>query len=232
MADLTGMAGAGFNLAPSLAGSLTLALTPSSTGIWNVSVTDLDYIGQATPFLLMNQSLATPESAAAQSQAFGVDGLGNSGTWLRSPAHNWSISYELDSYFTTNADGDAPINPNDVDVAFNNKLQRGYLLPVSVLTPVGLSNLALDDPAGYFSGSFHDYLLNVVAPTLPVDASYLLITQMGKTAPDYAEPGLPITTAGLIGNTTIAYTTAILPEPTQISLVVLAAGTLAVCRRS
>jgi hypothetical protein len=43
-------------------------------------------------------------------------------------------------------------------------------------------------------------------PRLPGDATYLLVTQMGKSHPGYAEPGLPITTLSLLGNT-MAYTT-------------------------
>lgn len=231
LADLTGTAGAGFNMAPSLSGSLSLELTPADTGSWSVSVASLQFVGQATPFMFMNQYLVTPEGDATQSAAFGVDGIGNSGTWRPGSANNWEIEYNLDFYFATNADGDVPIDPNDVDVTFDDKRQSGYLLPVSSLTPAGLSLLVLDDPAGYYAANFRDYLLNAVAPSLPHDATYVLVTQMSKTNPDFAELGLPITTTGLIGNTTIAYTTATLPEPASLGSLATAGGMLLLLAR-
>jgi hypothetical protein len=93
----------------------------------------------------------------------------------------------------------------DADAAFNDKLQTGHLIPVEQLTPAGLAGLTLDDPTGFHGGDFKQYLLDEIKPRLPGDATYLLVTQMAKTHPDYAELGLPITTGGFIGNTTIAY---------------------------
>ena len=138
----------------------------------------------------------------------------------------WAIQYELDFYLATNADGDPA--SSDVDAAFNNKMQMGYLLPVSLLTADGLAGLSLDDPAGMYSGDFASYLLNEVAPRLPEDATYLLVTQMAKVTADYSEIGLPITTNTLIGNTTIAYTTAVVPEPSAFAMLVFAIGLLGV----
>lgn len=226
-ADFAGMGGAGFNMAPSLSGSLSLELTAGPALGWDVSVTDLAYSGQATAVMFMNQFLVKPGSAATQNPVFQVDGVGNAGSWQNGAAGNWAIAFELDFLIATNADGDP--SPNDVDAAFDDRAQTGYLIPTTELTAAGLSQLALDDPAGFFSGDLRDYLLNIVAPLLPPDATYLLFTQMSKVHPDYAEAGLPITTAGLIGNTTIAYTTAVVPEPT--SLVLLAFATAALVLR-
>jgi len=213
-ADLTGVGGAGFNMAPSLTGQILLNLTPGTADTWQVQVTGLQYLGIAMPTTQMNQVLVTPGSPATQNPAMNVDGLGNSGTWQASEAGAWAIQYSLDFAFATNADEDP--DPADLDATFNDKLQLGYLLPVSALTPAGLAQVALDDPAGFLAGDFETYLLNVIAPLLPQDATYLLVTQMAKTHPDYTEVGLPVTTASLIGNTTIAYTTTVIPEPTSV----------------
>jgi hypothetical protein len=230
LADLAGAGGAGFNMAPSLTGSLTLALTPSvSASHWDVSVTDLAYTGQATPVMYMNQFLVKPGSPATQTATYNVDGSGNSGAWQASAAGNWAITYGLDFYFATNADG-VP-DANDIDMTFNDTQQQGYLIPVSQLTVAGLGALSLDDPAGYFAGDFATYLLDVVAPLLPGDATYLLLTQMGKVHADYAELGLPVTTAALIGNTTIAYTTTAIPEPASLALLAVGVVSLTIRRR-
>lgn len=226
-ADLGGAGGAGFNLAPSLAGTLTMQLTTAGGTDWNVSITNLAYLGQAAAVMSMNQYLVGPGSPATHNPTFAVDGIGNNGLWQGSGTGNWAISYGLDFYFATNADGNP--SPDDIDAAFNDKLQIGFLIPTSALTPAGLSGLALDDAAGFHAGDLQDYLLNVVAPRLPNDATYLLFTQMLKTSPNYAEPGIPIGASALIGNTTIAYTTAVIPEPA--SLVLLAAGASLLLRR-
>ena len=199
---------ASFMFAPSLSGNISLQFTAASGGNWDVSVTGLAYTGQATETITMNQFLITPGSPAALNPTIGVDGVGNSGSW--NPA-TFGIGYNMDFYFAASVDGDP--NPSDVDVAFNNKLQLGYLIPTSALTLEGLSGFPLNDPAGFYGDSFTDYLLNEVAPRLPGDATFLLITQMLKINPDYTELGLPVTTASTIGNTTIAYTTAMIPEP-------------------
>ncbi|MCC6682651.1 MAG: PEP-CTERM sorting domain-containing protein [Phycisphaeraceae bacterium] len=225
-ADFGGAGGAGFNMAPSLSGSLTAQFTEATPGAWNVAVTSLAYSGQATPVMFINQFLVTPGSPATQNAGFNVDGLGNSGNWQGTASGNWAIDYNLDFYFATNADGDVSVDPNDVDATFNDKPQGGYLIPVEALTAATLSGVTLDDPAGFYGGDFEEYLLNLVKPSLPVNATYLLVTQMSKTHPDYAESGLPINTSGLIGNTTIAYTTAVIPEPTSASLMLLAVGVM------
>lgn len=229
LADFTGTGGSGFNNAPSLTGALSLGFAPAGAGSWNVSVESLAYTGQATPVMYMNQLLVTPQHAAAQNPVYGVDGVGNSGTWNASSASNWSIQYGLDFYFATNADGDPAAS--DVDATFNDTTQQGYLLSVSLLTADGLAGLSLDDPAGFYAGDFRTYLLDQVAPRLPADATYVLVTQMAKVHPDYAEAGLPITTAGLVGNTTIAYTTSLIPEPAAAALLGLFGPGLLLRRR-
>jgi len=229
MADLGGSGGSGFNQAPSLTGDLTLQFSSSSPGQWGLSITQLAYTGVATPVMQMNQFLVTDGSSTAQNDAFNVDGLGNSGTWQSTTSGNWHITYDVDFYFATNADGE-PAN-SDIDATFNNKTQTGLLIPVSALTAAGLTTVSLDDPAGFFPGDFKDYLLNTVAPLLPTDATYLLFTQMDKTNPGYTEAGMPITTSTLVGNTTIAYTTQAIPEPTSLALLIAGGVGLAMRRR-
>jgi hypothetical protein len=214
LVDLTGAGGSGFNLAPSLSGSLILDLEPTNGSNWSVAVTALAYSGQANALQSMNQFLVTTGSPAASNGAFNVDGLGNTGIWTTGITNRWTVQYSLDFYFATSADGDP--SAADVDATFNDKIQNGYLLPVSALTLNALASLAVDDPAGFYSGDFAQYVLTQIAPRLPANATYVLITQMAKTHPGYAEAGLPITTAGLIGNTTIAYTTNTLSSPPQL----------------
>jgi hypothetical protein len=211
LVDITGVGGAGFNRAPSLSGSaaLTMEFSCMEPGLWSVAVTDLGYSGQANPAMQMNQFLVSPGSPATQDPAFNVDGLGNSGEWSAEAVNDWAIGYTLDFYFATNVDGDP--DPDDIDATFDDKMQRGYLIPVNALTLEGMAAVDLDDPAGFFDGDFELYLLDEIAPRLPDDASYLVITQMDKINPDYAEIGLPLTTGSLIGNTTIAYTTQVIP---------------------
>lgn len=224
LADIPGTGNSSFNMAPSLTGTISMAFATSGSGAWDVSVTGLSYSGQATPVMFMNQFLVTPGSGVAQSGSYGVDGLGNSGTWSAGTAGAWTIEYDLDFYLATNADGDP--SPADVDAGFNDKVQQGYLLPVSLLTAEGLSSLSLNDPAGMYSGDFATYLLNEIAPRLPGDATYLLVTQMSKVNPDYTEVGLPITTNTLLANTTIAYTTGAIPEPSTFAMLASAVGLL------
>jgi hypothetical protein len=205
--DITGIGGAGFNRVPSLFGddALTTEITCAKPGSWDVQITGLGYTGQADSVMQMNQFLVSPGSPATEDPTYNVDGLGNSGVWSASATNNWTISYELDFYLATNADGDP--DPADIDATFNNKLQTGYLIPVDELTPEGMNAVTFDDPAGFFNGDFESYLLDQIAPRLPHDATYLLVTQMDKLHPDYAEVGLPLTTGSLVGNTTIAFTT-------------------------
>lgn len=212
--DITGAGGPGFNLAPSLSGVLTLNLESAGGSNWTVTVSALAYAGQANAMQAMNQFLATPDSQATTNSTFNVDGIGNAGQWTASASNHWTIQYALDFYFATSADGDS--SPTDIDATFNDKLQTGFLIPVNQLTTNGLAAVNLDDPLGFHAGDFEEYLRAQIKPRLPAAATYLLITQMGKTHPDYAEPGLPITTNTLIGNTTIAYTTESLASAPQI----------------
>ena len=212
--DLTGAGGPGFNLAPSLSGTLTLNLESAGGSTWTASITALAFSGQANALQAMNQFLVTPASQATTNAAFNVNGLGNTGHWTASAANNWAIQYALDFYFATSADGDP--GAADIDATFNDKSQTGFLIPVNQLTTNGLAAVTLNDPLGFHAGDFEQYLLEQIAPRLPANAMYLLVTQMGKTQPGYVETGLPITTASLIGNTTIAYTMQTLTAAPQL----------------
>ncbi|HEU5124417.1 MAG TPA: hypothetical protein VFW05_10170 [Verrucomicrobiae bacterium] len=209
--DLTGMGGAGFNMAPSLSGTLTLRLERDQGSTWAVAITALNYAGQANAMQTMNQLLVTTDSPAAIGPVFNVDGAGNSGQWVANASSNWTIQYVLDFYLAASADGN-PLS-TDIDATFNDKLQTGFLIPVYQLTTSGLASVNLDDPLGFYGGDFEHYLLSEIAPRLPSNATYLLITQMEKSHPGYVEGGLPITTSSLIGNTTFAYTTETLAAP-------------------
>ncbi|MCB1127246.1 MAG: hypothetical protein KDM81_12165, partial [Verrucomicrobiae bacterium] len=190
-----------------------LRLEPVAESEWAIAVTGLAYTGQANALQAMNQFLVTPGSPAATHSPFNVDGQGNTGQWRATAADNWAIQYVLDFYFASSADGDP--SPTDTDATFNDKLQSGFLIPVSQLTTVGLGAVGLDDPLDFHSGDFKQYLLEAIVPRLPPDATYLLVTQMAKIHPDYAEPGLPITINALVGNTTIAFTTHTLAAPPE-----------------
>jgi hypothetical protein len=214
LVDITGAGGPGYNLAPSLSGKLSLRLEPVSGQHWRVTATSLTYSGQANAAQTMNQLLVGPGSPASTNATYGVDGLTNPGQWTADPSGLWAIRYALDFYLATSADGDP--DAADVDATFNDKEQVGLLIPVHLLTSNGLAALSLDDPLGFHAGDFEAYLVEHIKPRLPVDATYLLVTQMAKTHPGYAEPGLPITTGSLIGNTTVAYTTQALSGPPRI----------------
>lgn len=212
--DITGAGGPGLNLAPSLSGSLSLRLEAVSQSTWAATLTALAYGGQANPVQAMNQFLVTRGSPAVSNAAFNVDGVGNSGQWTASAANHWAIQFNADFFFATSADGDP--GPADIDATFDDEPQTGFLIPVNQITTDGLAAVILDDPLGFHAGDFEQYLLEQIKPRLPADATYLLVTQMGKTHPGFAELGLPITTNSLIGNTTIAYTTATLGTAPQI----------------
>ncbi|MFO1514933.1 MAG: hypothetical protein U1F83_18840 [Verrucomicrobiota bacterium] len=214
LVDITGAGGPGYNLAPSLSGTLTLQLESAGGSNWSASVSALACDGQANAVQVMNQFLVTPGSPATTNSAFNVDGAGNSGQWTASAASNWTIQYTLDFYLAASADGDPSLT--DIDATFNDATQTGFLIPVSQLTTNGLAAVSLDDPLGFHTGDFEQYLREQIVPRLPANATYLLITQMGKSHPGYAELGLPITTNSLLGNTTIAYTTQTLAAAPQI----------------
>jgi hypothetical protein len=208
LVDIAGiMPPSAWNRGPALTGQLVLDIVDNGDGSAGVLATGLVYQGKASPVMQMNQFLILPDTPAAQDTSIPVDGLTISGVWLNSAAGQWSITYDLDSYFATNVDGDP--GPEDVDAVFSDKTQTGYLIPVSELTDTGLAAVELDDPTGFFAGDFEAYLQQTILPLLPEEATYLLITQMSKTAPEYVQPGggLPITTNSLFGNTTVAFTT-------------------------
>ncbi len=228
LAQPPGAAGSDFTLAPSLTGMLGLSFTNTGPRTWSVSPKSQSYTGIATPIVQMNQFLVAPGDPATLNPSMNVDGVVTTGTWQDASA-DWAISYNLDFYLATNADGDP--SPLDIDATFSDVSQDGYLIPVDQLNVVGLAAANLTSPSGFFAGDFEDYLLDEVAPRLPVDATYLLITQADPTQPQYAGPGLPINLNTTVGNTTIAYTTQAIPEPASILLCIGIASVVARRRR-
>jgi hypothetical protein len=221
--DAAPIGGSAYTVAPSLSGSsaITMDCSCNGPGSWTVDITAQLYMGQASPIARMNQILVTPNSPAALNPLYLVGGLPNSGTWSATSADNWSISYAIDFYFAAGVDDADPWNVDftDIDSTYNDATQEGYLIPVALLTPEGMAAVELSDPTGFFggtSGEFEQYLLTEIAPRLPAGATYLLFTQMLKINPVYAETGMPITTASLIGNTTFAYTTQVIIQKGDI----------------
>ena len=210
-ADPAGDGGSEFVMAPSLTCALPFTLDFAAVAVdsWNVTITVQAYTGYSTSFAQMNQFLISAGDPATQDSQYAVDGLPNQGTWTATPASNWSLTYTLDFYLATNTDGND--DPLDIDAAFNDCAQVGYLIPVSELTETGLADMELDDPAEFYDGDFKAYVLNEIAPRLPIEATALLITQMDKQHPVFTDIDVSITTNSLIGNTTFAYTVDPLP---------------------
>ena len=230
--DINGLGGSPFNVSASLTGSLTMVFSPTDLGSTSdVNLTALHYVGRPSAGPMeMNQFLVTEDDWVATNPTYNTDGVGNCGTWHSYAANNWSIEYTADFFFDAGADGNPPAG-DDVDSAYNNKTCTGYLIPVGELTSIGMMDVALDDPAGFYEGDFEQYLLDEIVPRLPAEATYLLITQMSPTHPDYAELGMPITTNSLVGNTTFAYATQGIPEPRMLPLVSAGAWLMNVLRR-
>ncbi len=219
-----------FNNAPSLTGSLTLGFTQAVGSAWSVAPIAQAYTGVATPAMQMNQYLVAPNDPATLDAKYNVDGVVSPGSWHADALGNWALNYASDFYFATNADGDP--SPADIDLTFSDTTQNGYLIPVGQLNTAALAGVTLASPAGFYTGDFKQYLLDEIAPRLPDDATYLLVTQMDKTKPVYAESGLPVSTNSAIGNTTIAYTTSAIPEPASLGLLGVAAAWLMTRRRA
>jgi len=229
LAQPPGTSASDFTLAPSLSGMLGLSFTSTGPDAWTVTPTSLAYSGVATPVIAFNQFMVNSGDVVAQNATFNVDGEVTPGTWQAAAASDYAISFDMDYYFATNADGDA--SPSDVDATFDNATQSGYLIPVDQLNAAGLAAVSLTSPSGFFGGNFEQYLLDEIAPRLPADATFLLVTQLLPTNPVYTGPGLPITTSSTIGNTTIAYTTQAIPEPTSVALLIAGGVGLAMRRR-
>ena len=111
--DLASLGGAGYNMAPSLPGALTLALAPADGPTWAITVQSLEYAGKAKALQAMNQFLVAPGSPATTLPRPNVDGQGNAGRWNAGPSNGWAVQYQLDFFFATSADGDP--TPADID---------------------------------------------------------------------------------------------------------------------
>lgn len=210
--DPTGTAGAlGFGMAPALTGTLSLQFQSGGGSLWNVSATNLSYAGQVGPTISMNQILEP---------SGGIDG-----TWNSAEAAHWAVQYNLDFYFAASVDGNA--GSDDKDIIFTRAAQTGYLLPYSELK-AGLVDLTFN-PGGVSitNTNFTSYLLTQIQPQLPTNTTYLLVTWMDKTHPDWVDPmlsGMGVSTNSAFGNMTVAYTTGAIPEPSSLLLLVLGAG--------
>jgi len=191
----------------SMTGFLSLEMDLQAGGAVSVGSLAFDgYVAPAKP--IARQRLVQVGDPAADGNHGPVDGVGNSGTYGASPGANWAFEANFDWYY------DVPFaGPGTIDMTFNNYQWNGFIIPVSELTPAGMTAVTLDDPLGYFGGASSDFeawLLNEVAPRLPKEAVYLLFAQ-GEAHPNWTHPMMGMTTDGIVGETIIGYA---VPEPT------------------
>ena len=203
----------------SMTGSLTLDLDLADGGAFGV--TDLSFDGFVAPGkTIAGQRLVETGDAAADGNHGPIDGLGNTGTYAASAESNWAFQANFDWYYDTPFGG-----AGSIDMTFDDYQWNGFIIPVSQLTPIGLSATTLDDSLGYFGGAsadFESWLLAEIAPRLPHGAEYLLFAQ-GETSPDWTHPMMGMTTDGIVGQTVIG---CFVPEPTTITMLTLAACAL------
>jgi len=198
----------------SMTGTFTLDMNLWTGG--SASISSLAFDGYVAPGKYSAQRLVRPGDTAANGAYGLVDGQPNSGSYAASADANWGFELLFDWFFDTPYAGSGTI-----DMTFDNYRWNGFIIPVSQLTPAGMDLVTLDDPLGFFGGTsadFESWLLNEVQPRLPADATWLLFAQ-GTANPAWTNPGMGMTTDGLVDQTVLAYTT--IPEPA------IAAGFLA-----
>jgi len=195
----------------SMTGSVTLDIDLQAGGTLDVSSLAFDgYISSTQSSI---QRIVQPGDSAAGGSHGPTDGLGNSGTYNASAGSNWAFQANFDWYYDVPAGG-----MGGIDMTFDDYQWNGFILPVSELTATGMAATILDDSLGYFNGNLEQWLLNKVAPQLPVEAAYLLFAQ-GQANPAWTGQQVGMTTSGLVRETVIGYA---VPEPATMML--LAAG--------
>ena len=201
----------------SMTGSVTLDIDLQAGGTLDVSSLAFDgYISSTQSSI---QRIVQPSDSAAGGSYGPTDGLGNSGTYNASAGSNWAFQANFDWYYDLHAGG-----MGGIDMTFDDYQWNGFIIPVSELTATGMAATILDDSLGYFNDNLEQWLLNKVAPQLPVETAYLLFAQ-GQANPAWTGQQVGMTTSGLVGETVIGYA---VPEPATMML--LAAGLC--CARS
>jgi len=200
----------------SMTGAFGLEVDLGSGG--TASITSLAFEGYVSPGKNSAQRLVCPGDTAADGNYGAIDGLPNSGSYSASAGANWAFELVFDWYYDTPYAGSGSI-----DMTFNNYGWSGFIIPVSELTPAGMDLAELDDPLGFFGGTsadFESWLLNEVKPRLPADAAWLLFAQ-GTAHPVWTNPGMGMTTDGLVDQTVLGYA---VPEPGTAAILLV--GTL------
>jgi len=183
----------------SMTGSITLDIDGNT-----VEITSLVFDGYVAPTKpIAHQRLVEPNDPATDGDHGPVDGVPNSGTYSPSPDANWALEVNFDWYY------DPPFPGSDgIDLTFDNYAWSGFIIPVARLNQSDMNATVLDDSLGYFGGTsedFESWLLTEVASKLPLDATFLLFVQ-GEAHPDWTDPGMGMTTDGIVGETIIGYT--------------------------
>jgi len=210
----------------SMTGALALDVDLRAGGA--VSVGSLAFDGYVAPGKSSAQRLVSPgDTAADGNHGLVVDGLPNNGTYTASAGGNWDFELTFDWYF------DTPYGGTDtIDMTFSDYRWTGFIIPISQLTETGMAAVALDDPLGFYGGSsgdFESWLLSEVKPRLPADAAWLLFAQ-GTAHPVWTDPGMGMTTDGIVSQTVLAYA---VPEPATVAMLLGGAVFgLAAARRS
>jgi hypothetical protein len=172
----SGMTHGGYESANSLTGYVTLALAEAAPNLWSVDVTDFYTVGSkanntSTAQMSYSYLVTTNFLYVVTNSYFGLDGLGNTGVWHSSDAGNWSLAFSADSFAQTPG----------VQHTEEYKQCLGCIIPVAQLTTGGLAVTQITNPSGYYTNDFEQYLLNEIAPRVPVDARYLLFVQILKS---------------------------------------------------
>jgi len=211
----------------SMEGTIELDMNLSAGG--PVHIRSLYLHGQAKPMpsgdkYAYQYLVEAGDDAANGDYGDNMDGIGNSGSYLASPGSNWAFTADVDWYYDTPSVG-------PIDLTFNDFGWEGFIIPVSELTPAGMTATTLDDSLAYFGGTsedFESWLLSEVGPRLPAGAAYLLFVQQEAKA-DWSNSNMVSWDPdhGILGETIIAWA---VPEPGSIVLLLTGLWALAAGR--
>ncbi|MFH1613469.1 MAG: hypothetical protein ABIG61_00085 [Planctomycetota bacterium] len=181
----------------SMTGSMTLNINCNT-----IEIISLAFEGDILSWATAYQWLVQPSDPAT---SYNTDGIPNGGTYAASADANWAFDISFDWYYDTPYGG-----PGTIDMTFDNYNWTGFIIPLSKLSPAGMTETILDDPLGYLGGTsenFESWLLDEVVPRLPQDATCLLFAQ-GEAHPVWSQcPGMKAND-GIVGETIIGYTVA------------------------